>query len=266
VSGRLDLHKILLLVGPTRAGKGVLSRTLGALVGRENVAGPTLTSLAGDFGLAPMRGKSLAVISDARLNGRATGAVVERLLAISGEDTITVNIKYREQWTGKLPCRFMVISNELPHFGDAATAIVGRFVVLQLTESWFGREDLELEPRLHAELSGILSWALDGLDRLTAQGRFTVPPGADEAAITLADLASPVAAFVRDRCARDVGFEVACDELFRAWKGWADDNGHKPGTKQVFGRDLRAVIPGLRVVRPRDGEDRERVYRGVTLK
>ena len=33
ISGRLDLHKILLIVGPTRAGKGVIARTLGKLVG-----------------------------------------------------------------------------------------------------------------------------------------------------------------------------------------------------------------------------------------
>ncbi len=47
ISGRLDLHKILLIVGPTRAGKGVISRTLGKLIGTENVAGPTLSSLCG---------------------------------------------------------------------------------------------------------------------------------------------------------------------------------------------------------------------------
>ena len=45
ISGRTDLHKILLLVGPTRAGKGVIARILGELVGAENVAGPTLSSL-----------------------------------------------------------------------------------------------------------------------------------------------------------------------------------------------------------------------------
>ena len=122
ISGRLDLHKILLLVGPTRGGKGAIARMLGQLVGPSNVAGPTLSSLGSDFGLAPLLGKPLAVISDARLSGRDTATVVERLLAISGEDTITVNRKYRDQWTGKLPCRFMVISNELPHFGDAAGA------------------------------------------------------------------------------------------------------------------------------------------------
>ena len=114
ISGRLDLHKIMLIVGPTRAGKGVISRILGRLVGADNVAGPTLSSLSGDFGLAPLLGKSLAVVSDARLNGRGAHVVVERLLSISGEDTLTVNRKYRDQWTGKLPARLMLCSNELP--------------------------------------------------------------------------------------------------------------------------------------------------------
>src|SRR5262245_52563962 len=66
VSGRLDLHKILLMVGPTRGGKGVIARVLTALLDRHNVAGPTLNSLGGDFGLAPLIGKPLAIISDAR--------------------------------------------------------------------------------------------------------------------------------------------------------------------------------------------------------
>jgi putative DNA primase/helicase len=52
ISGRTDLHKIFLHVGPTRGGKGVIGRIESALVGQKNVAGPTLNSLAGEFGLA----------------------------------------------------------------------------------------------------------------------------------------------------------------------------------------------------------------------
>ena len=122
-----------MIVGPTRGGKGTIARILGKLVGPANVAGPTLSSLSHDFGLAPLLGKSLAVISDARLDAqRDASVVVERLLAISGEDTITVNRKYRDQWTGKLPTRFLVISNELPRLGDASGTIANRFVVLLL--------------------------------------------------------------------------------------------------------------------------------------
>jgi putative DNA primase/helicase len=160
----------------------------------------------------------------------------------------------------------MVISNELPHFGDAAGAIVGRFIVLLLTQSWLGSEDPDLEPELHAELPEVLTWALDGLDRLTSQGRFTTPPSSDEVVIELMDLASPVAAFVRDRCIRALDAEEAVATVYDAWKQWADDNGHKPGTAQTFGRNLRAVVPGLRVVQPRGADGRqERVYRGLSL-
>jgi putative DNA primase/helicase len=56
ISGRTDLHKIMLMVGPTRGGKGVIARVLRELVGKENVAGPTLHSLSGDFGMAPLIG------------------------------------------------------------------------------------------------------------------------------------------------------------------------------------------------------------------
>jgi len=199
LSGRTDLHKILLMVGPTRGGKGVIARILTALIGRKNCAGPTLNSLSGEFGLAPLIGKPLAVISDARFAGKDASVVVERLLSIGGEDTLTVNRKYRDQWTCKLPTRLHVLSNELPKLGDASTAIVGRIVLLLLSQSWLGREDHELESALQQELTGILNWSLDGLHRLTVnQGRFTRVPSADEAIIAMRDLASPVAAFVRE--------------------------------------------------------------------
>lgn len=148
VSGRTDLHKILLLIGPTRAGKGVIARVLKQLIGKNNVTGPTLASLGQNFGLQDLIGKPLAIISDARLAGSNVHQVVERLLSVSGEDTLTIDRKYRDPWTGQLPTRFVVISNELPRFGDASGAIAHRFVALTLEHSWLGREN----PNLTAEL------------------------------------------------------------------------------------------------------------------
>jgi putative DNA primase/helicase len=266
ISGRTDLHKILLMVGPTRAGKGVIARVLGDLIGKKNVSGPTLNSLGGNFGLAPLIGKPLAVISDARFAGRDASIVVERLLSISGEDTLTVDRKYRDQWNGKLPTRLHVLSNELPKLGDASTAIVGRMVLLLLSKTWLGQEDYDLEPALHRELSGILNWSLDGLHRLTVtnKNRFTRLPAADEAIIAMRDLASPVGAFVREQCTIDPSYEVRTDELYTAFKKWAEDNGHSRKSAQTFGRDLRAVVPSLSVKRPYG--DRHRVYVGIDIR
>jgi len=66
-------------------------------------------------------GKRVAIISDARLGGRADQhAIAERLLSITGEDTITVDRKFREAWTRRLQTRFLILSNELPRLPDAS--------------------------------------------------------------------------------------------------------------------------------------------------
>jgi putative DNA primase/helicase len=268
ISGRLDLHKIVLTVGPTRGGKGVIARILAALVGLKNVAGPTLNSLGGDFGLAPLIGKPLAIISDARFVGKNSNIVVERLLSISGEDLLTVNRKYRDQWTGKLPSRLHIISNELPKLGDASTAVVGRIVLLLLSRSWLGKEDHELEHRLRPELPGILNWALAGLQRLTVDNDncFTRLPSAEEAIIAMRDLASPVAAFVREKCEIGASHEGEVDLIYGSYKTWCEDNEHPKASKQIFGRDLRAAVPSVRKSRPRDDEHgRYNVYSGIRL-
>jgi hypothetical protein len=50
-----------------------------------------------------------------------------------------------------------------------------------------------------------------------------------------------------------------------AYRSWTDDNGRVKSTKQVFGRDLRAAVPGVRVSQIGPIDDRTRVYRGVGL-
>ena len=266
VSGERHLQKIALLVGPTRAGKGVFANVISALVGRPNVGAPTLQGLTTNFGLQDLIGKSLAVVSDARLGPSANvAALAERLLSVSGEDAITIDRKHRDPWTGRLGVRFLLLTNELPRFRDASGALAKRFVVLVFGHSFYGREDPTLLGRLLPDLPGILNWALDGRDRLHAQGHFTVPAAASDAIRALEDLASPVGAFVRDRCAKGVQERAAVDELWGAWKAWCEEQSHHPGTKQTFGRDLRAAVPGLRVEQPREGHERRRDYLGVGL-
>lgn len=265
LSGRTDLQKILLAIGPTRSGKGTIARIQRGLLGGDNVAGPTLASLASNFGLAPLVGKPLAIVADARL-GKDTRAVVERLLSISGEDTLDVDRKFKNAWTGRLPTRLMILSNELPGFGDASGAIGGRFIVLTMITSFLGQEDTTLERRLSTEMPGILSWALDGLDRVTSNDRLSEPASSTQAIEQLADLVSPVSAFVRERCEVAAGGEEFVDEVWRTWKEWADENSVSASSKQRFSRDLRAVVPSLATGKRGSGKQLTRVFRGVRLR
>ncbi|WP_405673742.1 phage/plasmid primase, P4 family [Streptomyces canus] len=267
LSGRTDQQKILLMVGPSRSGKGTIARVLKELVGKENLAGPTLAGLGTNFGLSTLIGKPLAVIADARLDGNSNNSqVVERLLTISGEDTIDIDRKYREVWTGKLPTRLVILSNELPHFGDSSGVIARRFVLLNMRVSWLGKEDPTLFDRLVAEMPGILNWALEGLARLQRTKRITEPASSREAVTTMQDTASPTSAFVRERCTTGPACTVPVDALWAVWREWAEDNNVRPGTKQVFGRNLLSVVPQLNRSRPRaPSGERVATYHGIAV-
>jgi putative DNA primase/helicase len=267
LGGDTRLQKMFLLVGPKRAGKGTIARVLTGLLGQHNVAGPTLAGLATNFGLSPLIGKPLAVISDARLSSRTDSKiVVERLLSISGEDSLQVDRKYREPWTGRLPSRFLICTNELPRLSDASGALASRFVVFVLTKSFYDAENPGLTDELLTESTAIFNWALEGLDRLTARGYFVNPEAGKDAIQQLEDLASPISAFVRDRCVVHANKQVDTDELWAAWKGWCDADNRPPGTKQVFGRDLRAAVPTVKRVRPRTDADRAYAYSGIGIR
>lgn len=261
-------QKMFLLIGPKRCGKGTLLRVLTRLVGVENVSAPTLSGLAQNFGLESLIGKTIATISDARLGGRVDlSVIVENLLRISGEDAISVPRKHRVDWTSKLSVRFFIISNELPNFSDASGALASRFVVLRLARSFFGEEDLGLLDRLLPELPGILLWSLAGLERLRARGYFRQPVSARGLVQDLADLSSPVDAFIAERCVLAPGASVGCSALFSAWQEWCRQQGRDhPGTAPVFGRNLSAARSQIHVSQRRTDEGRVRHYEGIRLR
>lgn len=261
-------QKILFVVSPPRGGKGTIARILTRLLGPQNVCAPTLSSLATSFGLQPLIGKSLAIISDARLTGRPdTGVIVERLLSVSGEDLVTIDRKHLGSVDVRLNTRIVLMSNELPRLGDSSGALANRFVIVSMDKSFLGREDHGLESRLIAELPSILLWAIDGWERLNDRGHFVMPEKSKALLEEIEELSSPVKAFVRDCCTVDPEGEISINALFQEWKNWSDRNGsHSSGTKQRFGRDMRSALPNLRISYRRDGDDRQRFYEGIRLK
>jgi len=269
LSGRTDFQKMLLMNGPTRGGRGIIARVLTALLGNENVAGLRLDDLSEDFGMAHLIGKPLAIIGDERFSGRKMSEVVSALLMITGEDVIPVNRKRRDRWNGKLPTRLMLFSNELQKLSDASAAIVGRFLVLRMTESWLGREDLGLLGRLLGELPGILNWALEGLRWLMDNGKFTDDPEAAEIVEQMTALASPMQTYVEENCVVGKGkdFETYTVALYYDHCTWRKANGHMAIANNTFGASLRAAFPHIRSKRcTRPDGSQFRVYVGIRLK
>jgi putative DNA primase/helicase len=87
----------------------------------------------------------------------------------------------------------------MPKFDDASGVIASRFILFRLTESFIGREDKELTDKLLKELPGILNWAIAGVQMLKEDKEFIQPEEGADGIEQMAERASPVKAFIREK-------------------------------------------------------------------
>ena len=261
------------MVGPKRCGKGTVARVVKNLVGPDNVVAPNLSNLPAQFGRQSLIGKQLALVPDFRLSGGVSNAqITEHLLQISGEDEVTIPRKHMDDWTGTLGVRFLLQSNELPKLADASGALVSRFILLQIKESFYGREDRGLTKKLLTELPGILNWAIEGWARLQKRGHFIMPKASEQTLVRFEELSQPIASFIRDKCVLEARADIVKDYLYREWKAWCKTQGRDyAGTAATFGEQLAAAEPKIgtsrRTVTERSGKkQRAWCYWGIRLK
>lgn len=269
LGGSTGLQCILVIVGPSRSGKGTIARVLVRLLGRDNVCAPTLDGLGAHFGLQSMIGRSMALIADMRMGPQTNKArVSEVLLRISGEDAMSVPRKNLTDWEGTLGVRFMILSNEPPTLNDPSGALAARWRVLQMRQSFVGREDRSLDAALETEMPGILNWAIEGARKLREIGRIEQPASSADAVDTIRRLGSPVVAFVADECDLEAQGSVSSSRLYDRYRTWCDRAGLNPLSAELFGKDLLTAfqISGVSKARVRvEGGERSYVYRGIKL-
>jgi putative DNA primase/helicase len=270
LSGRMDLQKWMLIVGPSGSGKSIIAEVLGALMGA--VTATRLDTLNSRFGLATMydTGARLALLGDIRFSSRDSSTAVENMLTIIGQDDVTIDRKYRPEVTARLAVRFHGSANEMPRWSDDSNALQKRALLLETTVGYrdTDAEDPTLKGRVLAdELGAVLRWAVRGLQRLNANGgKFTRSKRADELATELAETASPTLVFVRECCELGATTDYVTEAaLFHVWGKWAVANNTGKGKgKEAFKRSLKA-LPGMDI-RPGQlgrNESRTRVIRGI---
>jgi putative DNA primase/helicase len=265
LSGDTWAQKGMLIVGPKRGGKGTIGHILTALLGDSMVVSPALHTLGAPFGLEPLLDRRMCLISDARLSNRADiMAVVEVLLRITAGDAVDVQRKHKSSVQARLDTRIMMLSNEMPLLADSSDAINSRFLILKLANSFFGREDHDLLPRLMTELPGIALWAIEGYKRLRERGRFIEPASSSDARADWHSENNPVQQFIEDRCTVEPGEKVSVGKLYEAYKKWAEGEGNIAISANAFSRRVNTTLMG-RIERGK-GDGGERIIRGISLK
>jgi putative DNA primase/helicase len=262
-------QKAFMLIGPPRSGKGTIMRLLRRLVGEANVCDPSAANLGERFGMECLIGKSLAIMNDVRIGPKANSvAIIETMLRITGEDSVTIDRKNKQAVTHRLTTRFVMTLNELPRLSDASSAFASRLVPLVMERSFLGAEDKDLDAKLATELPAILNWSLMGWRRLATHTRFIVPDSAQGAVEEMMYLGSPVKAFVSEMCTRKPTDTVEKRALYAAFCAWVQRTGEHSISASTFGSKLKAAFPDLDEDRPRSGEcdGRPRRHKGIGLR
>ena len=170
----MPFHKIFMLVGDGANGKSTLLELLKRFLGSENVSNVTLQGLCENrFSIAQLYNKMANISADLPSKKLwQTGT----LKMLTGNDTVTAEEKFKQPFSFKNPAKLFFSTNKIPETTDDTPAFFRRWVLIVCNNVFVGKKcDPHIidEITTKEELSGLLNWSLEGLDRLLKKGRFS---------------------------------------------------------------------------------------------
>jgi hypothetical protein len=172
----------MILDGPSNSGKSELARMLQRLIG-EPIASQSVTDIGETFGLAPFIGARAWIRDDAANEGDKLDPQRYKLI-VTGE-AVAIRCMRQAARRFELNIPVLLTVNSLPTARDTSDAIFNRSLIIRMSmvfteeSAIITRQELQVPPAqkyiadtlFDREGSGILNWALDGLDRLLKRGR-----------------------------------------------------------------------------------------------
>lgn len=241
-------QKFLVLKGEGANGKSVYCAGLSAIVGLENCSHIPLEVFGDRFSKTATIGKLINICADV---GEMDKAAEGYLKSFTSGDVMHFD---RKGITG-LDCvptaKLMLACNNMPRFVDRSTGISRRMLpipwniaiadherVLNMDKaSWWERS---------GELPGMFLWAIRGLARLQAQGRFTLSLESQEALEDYQQEMNPARAFLLEYCERSDSSAIKSSKLYEIYSVWCQRSNYRPLSERQFGKEVKRVFPFMK--------------------
>jgi len=185
------IEKAIMLSGNGRNGKGKTLELMKRFLGMDNCCNIPLDSIQNDtFALSEFLNKMANLSGDiSKIALKETGAFKN----LTGRDMISANRKFKPRVHFTNYAKLIFCANELPITYDLSDAFWNRWVLLEFPYKFLSQKEIdtlkenkELNDYIKLaktnqienitsenELSGLLNWALEGLDRLLKQSDFS---------------------------------------------------------------------------------------------
>lgn len=231
--------KALFLVGDGGNGKSTFADTLGMVIGEEGTSRIDLEDLYSMFGLKGLIGKRLNIIEEVGGNYYQSHKLKK---LISGEP-LTINMKFKDQFKFSPQAKFIFAVNSMPRVDDSSTATERRIAVVQFNNNFRNNPNTDLrfaDGLLAQELSGILNWMIEGLEKLKKAKQFTVTVEQKVALLEYREENSSVEGFIGECLNFTPGKTITVRDLYSEYKDYCMKDGRKFKSAIAFTKELKA--------------------------
>lgn len=237
--GGYPFAKALMLLGDGQNGKTTFINTVEKLLGSdENVMNADLSELAGGrFSAYRLEGKL------ANINADIENDEIENISmfkSLTGGDSVQVEQKYGDPYDHRNSAKMIFASNHIPKVDTNEHAFYRRWLLVTFPHTFTLDEDdgkptadPELSDKLEGEMEGILTWAVEGIQRLLANnGQFTNARTPDEVRDNWYTLSNPMGEFVRECLYHDQNENpTPTADIYKAYEKFMADKPSSPATK-----------------------------------
>jgi putative DNA primase/helicase len=240
LTGDTSEQVLFLLVGAGANGKSTLIETVRALVGDYGQQAPAETFLEQRESIpnhiARLKGARFVATVETPEGRRLNETMVKRLV---GGDSQAARFMRGEWFDFRPTFKAWLATNHLPVIRGTDEAIWRRIRVIPFNITIPEPErDKTLAARLHAELPGILTWAIDGCVEWQISGLPT-PDAVRAATAGYREHMDVLGDFIADRCETRPDARATVAELYTAYQYWATHNGDRnPLSSKAFGQNL----------------------------
>lgn len=259
LTGDTTEQVLIVAHGDGANGKSTLLRTVGEVLGDYATGAPRDLLVVTRHephptGITKLHGARFAAAVETEADARLAEAQVK---ALTGGDPLTARRMREDFWTFTPTHKLWLAANHRPRIAGEDHAIWRRIRLVPFTETIPDSEqDRQLPDKLHAELPGILAWAVAGCLQWQTRGLDT-PTAVSEAVAEYRRAEDWLQRFIEDRQLTFGDGNIATAKLTELYRQWCVENQERPLGAKAFAAKLRArgAEPG------RTGQ--LRIWRGI---
>ena len=274
LTGSTRKHAMLLMCGASGAGKGVIAKLIETMIGSANCASRNSKAIFSQFGLAGLEAASVCFLPEFTVEKGNFKPFLEIIKSLTGEDRVMVDKKYKDSVSIKLPCRFVITTNEIPYLTEMSNATKRRMLGLRFYRSVTEMnkdENLIDKLRTPLNLKVFLAKCISGLRRLHYNKWFTFTT-AHADLIRIIDLSMNTVKAFADEFLEETGDKrniIPFKVIYKAYCDYCINNDlDQPKINKWVGKDLRDLYPKMSDAHNHwfQGIGTKRCYTGLTFK